>query len=144
MKSIKERIKDWVWGKPLPTPFWTAELLRIGQAIALDLPPSKVISDKTREKAGSWVTCACGMQTSDVPRLAGSGAPEDKALADFGEQFDRVVTKLYDSVHNKYGVQESTARLTECMAIMHELEIRAQEVAREHLSLLRRRRHFGM
>lgn len=38
---------------------------------------------KSKEKAASWVSCACGEQCSVIPRT-GEGAPLDKKLLELG------------------------------------------------------------
>lgn len=45
-------------------------------------------SDKDIELAESWVTCACGKTSHDIPRRDGLASPVDDKLREYGEQFE--------------------------------------------------------
>ncbi len=44
-------------------------------------------SNKLKELASSWVTCACGNQCDVIPRYGDTGRPKDERLSILGERF---------------------------------------------------------
>jgi hypothetical protein len=89
-----------------PTPFWSLKI-----AVAKELKNTHGIdhpfSYKDREKASSWIDCACGNQDPRIPRFKSSaegrglsrseyavkGAPVDAALRTLGVRFSEAVNE---------------------------------------------------
>ena len=69
-------------------------------------------------EGGSWVTCACGKVTSDIPRRGHQRRPEDDRLVVLGERFD--------------GCIEDDAFLKAAKTLVR-IEARATIVAKEYL-----------
>lgn len=44
-------------------------------------------TEEDNDEAASWVTCACGRITADIPRSPGLGVPRDGQLSRLGTEF---------------------------------------------------------
>tara|TARA_R110000796_G_scaffold177389_1_gene294232 strand:- start:348 stop:683 length:336 start_codon:yes stop_codon:yes gene_type:complete len=73
---------------------------------------------RSKEQAGSWVTCACGRVTSDIPRYELQSRPQDRLLNNLGGRF--------------YGAVEENDFLAAAQTLVR-IEARAIIVAKAHL-----------
>ena len=94
-----------------PTPYWT----RVCQnAIKRQAAGKEPFTLSNREKAATWITCACGRQDSRIP-LRESGAPEDDLLTTWGCQFTSAVRRQLPmmALHRLHWIELRAAELIE-------------------------------
>jgi len=105
-------LQNSVWGQRILTAIkgtWDADKARIVRGFTL----------QDYMDAGSWVTCACGKTTTDIPRgdEVNMHIPHDETLVSLGNSFATEVEE------NKFLLATKT---------LVEIEERALEVAKEH------------
>jgi|SRR6185437_10517233 len=76
-----------------------------------------------RNRASSWVTCACGNQCDIIPRDL-DGAPIDAALDDLGSSFYNAICDMRLYLYNKY-FEEFRQK---AISALHAIEFRSQEI----------------
>ncbi|GAB3975509.1 hypothetical protein GCM10028806_33230 [Spirosoma terrae] len=76
------------------------------------------------EKAGKWITCACGNQCSSLPRAA-HGVPLDNVLASLGVTFSVLVYKIKCRTNTQTWKSESPKLLARAKEVLQMIEHRS-------------------
>lgn len=89
------------------------------------------------KRSGEWVTCACGVQCSVIPRYVSSdlwghssGEPKDEALSTLGYRFHREVNWLRDAYDGVGTTTVASARAA-ARSTLTQIERRARVLIRQ-------------
>lgn len=74
-------------------------------------------TEDDRELADSWVDCACGEQSDDIPRNQFTGEPKDLLLVKLGRLFQATVSDNYFD-EAEYVLENIEARSASLLAEM--------------------------
>lgn len=136
--------------KPINWRAWiNSEIARIGDRITLGKGEHFFDSEEMYNRAGQWVTCACGNQCAIIPRQEEEihgrvyvGKPLDVDLARLGLDFYQVVADFPGSVFNteKATLFPFVGRFVKALEILDKIEARSAVLIDRELRKRRNRR----